>query len=487
MVLYRCSGSGGGGVPLLTNEQWDLLTTEQKQACNLTAIQQSTTGFNRGLLVNGADYIDTYLPNSNHNDVICEAYVDNFIYGNNTWGNGTNAVQFSSGTPTLNTVENAVSLEARTLGHIGYVDLGENATPYTAYIVMKAVDPSAYNVNLFSSMASQNRNQGMLIFGNPLYVTAWNDDIDTGISSTADYFVAAMQFRESGSGLGVIYGGSIITKQPTTSNRYITIGRVDPLSSVGGGCIPCDVLIKYVGVVNKAESQSTILQNIESLYNTFVRKPSSSYLPYSNSANILCEAYVDNFDSSANSWGDGTNTVEYINGTPTLNTSENAISFPTKTDGVIGYVDLGTNNTPFTAYLVGKMINPSRDERFFSCINSRSSQQGIYIACVNSNLEVDSWGNWTDTGISASENYVVAVLKFQSGGNAIGFVNNVSINKSLNACGRYITLARSDIDSSTTNAVPSDILVKYVGVVNEAEENMDILGNIVNLYNTFID
>jgi hypothetical protein len=50
-------GGGGGGAPVLTRAEWNALTTEQKQSYGLVGIQEHSSGFVRGTLVNGADYI----------------------------------------------------------------------------------------------------------------------------------------------------------------------------------------------------------------------------------------------------------------------------------------------------------------------------------------------------------------------------------------------------------------------------------------------
>ena len=56
-VTVNVSGGGGGGdVTLLTKAAWDALTTQQKQAYGLVAVQESLTGYKRGILVNGHDY-----------------------------------------------------------------------------------------------------------------------------------------------------------------------------------------------------------------------------------------------------------------------------------------------------------------------------------------------------------------------------------------------------------------------------------------------
>lgn len=54
-VTVNVSG-GGGGVELLTRSEWNALSTAQKQAKGKIAIEDYTSGFHRGLLVNGADY-----------------------------------------------------------------------------------------------------------------------------------------------------------------------------------------------------------------------------------------------------------------------------------------------------------------------------------------------------------------------------------------------------------------------------------------------
>lgn len=45
------------GAEIITRDAWDALTTAQKQARGLVAIQDYSTGFQRGIFVNGADYL----------------------------------------------------------------------------------------------------------------------------------------------------------------------------------------------------------------------------------------------------------------------------------------------------------------------------------------------------------------------------------------------------------------------------------------------
>jgi len=131
---------GSGGVELISKSTWDSMTTAQKQAKGLVSIQDASTGYNRGVLVNGADYKDigTYIPYSDKLSIICEAYVDNFLNGGNSWGEGTNPLIYANLTrPSYNSLENAIFVDDTT-GAIPYCDLQSTGKNFTVYTVMKA-------------------------------------------------------------------------------------------------------------------------------------------------------------------------------------------------------------------------------------------------------------------------------------------------------------------------------------------------------------
>lgn len=55
-VTVNVSG-GGGNIEIIQKDDWDEMTTEQKRAKGLVVVQTATTGYIRGIYVNGADYI----------------------------------------------------------------------------------------------------------------------------------------------------------------------------------------------------------------------------------------------------------------------------------------------------------------------------------------------------------------------------------------------------------------------------------------------
>ena len=267
------SFGGGGGIPLLTRTEWNALTTEQKRSYDLLAIQDSSIGFSRGELVCGSEYqqIGIYLPYSNEQDIICESYVDNFDNDTPTiWGYGIKPIQMQSGlNPSLSSGENAVYLGINATGKFAYVDLGENKAPFTAYIIAKLVNPGGYT-RIISSMASRSSGQGMLLFGSTINVSSWASDSSTGISSSAAYFAAAFQFNGINNGAGIVgSSGSYITKSPSNSSQYLTIGRTD-IDANTQNAEPANMYLRYFAVVNEYESENVIRNNLSALENAFL-------------------------------------------------------------------------------------------------------------------------------------------------------------------------------------------------------------------------
>jgi len=272
-AVVAVSGGGGGGVELMLESAWDALTTAQKQAKGLVAIQYHSTGFNRGVLVNGVDYIPIgeYIPYSDRQNVICESRLDNFIQGNTEWGYGTNPINFSDLYPRIDS-DGSVLIQTKTLGTLSYVDLGSSGTPFTAYFVAKIKTANSNYTRLLSAFNSRSSGQGIMLFGATVSVSSWASDTSTGINGN-NYFVGVIQFTSSGNAKGSVINSvsatpSFITKNPSTAGQYITIGRTD-IASYTTNAEPTDMNVLYLGVVNEAESESVITQNMQNLAQVF--------------------------------------------------------------------------------------------------------------------------------------------------------------------------------------------------------------------------
>jgi hypothetical protein len=263
------------GAEIITRSDWNALTPAQKQAKGLVAIQDASTGFKRGELVNGADYIPTnvYIPYSNEQNVLCEAYVDNFDATANRWGNGDAPVKYMNNTkkPTLDATENAVFATAYTTGAVPYMSVSDNPQNFTVYAVLKAnLLPTTY-ARIISAMAQRKTKNGFILYGNPIIVSHWGDDISSGVSATSDYFVCAISNNSNSVKTYVYAGDSIFTNTATVNavGTNISVGRTD-IDTSDTNAAPADIYIKYLASVAETETDAIIEANIQNLYNEFI-------------------------------------------------------------------------------------------------------------------------------------------------------------------------------------------------------------------------
>lgn len=206
-----------------------------------------------------------FLPHSKKSNIICEATLDNFDAGALNWGDGDNPIILSQNVSKYN--NEAVLIPVATNGTLAYVDILGNKNPFTAYIVCKAQTAGQYT-RLLSALESHSYNQGPMVFGtNNINIGSWGNSTATGITATSDYVVCAIQYIGYGLGYCKVNGGNLSPFPITGSNRYITIGRTD--TGNGGDQEPCDILVKYFGVVEGVDTHKTIIENVSNLMSKF--------------------------------------------------------------------------------------------------------------------------------------------------------------------------------------------------------------------------
>ncbi len=260
------------GMPILTRAQWNALTTEQKQSYGYIAVQDSDSGFIRGSLYYGADYVEIrkFLPASNPDDILCDAYVANFDPDKTVWGLGDNPITLQTGLlPTIDQTENAVLLNILQSGKFAYVDLGAEGAQYTVYAVMRLISPGSYT-RLLSSMESRVAGRGMLLYGSEIKVSSWANDTSTGAYS-ANYNAVALQYRPTlGAGAGMVsHNGSYIVKTPAISSQYLAIGRTD-INPDAANAEPANLYLRYLGVSSAYETETQIRANLANLESEFI-------------------------------------------------------------------------------------------------------------------------------------------------------------------------------------------------------------------------
>lgn len=255
------------GAEIITRSDWNALTTAQKQAKGLVAIQDASTGYERGVLVNGADYvpIGVYIPYSRETDVICEAYYDNYVSGT-SWGVG-NTPMVITANPTADSQEEAIYLQGKTSGVWGSIDTGAVNNPFTAYAVVKAINGD----RLMCAVAARTSGNAVL-FNNPSSVKAniWVTEQDTGVDALTDYVAMAM----NSAGQFVIYKPSIsdvytVKLNPSSTGQYVVFGRSD-LNATAQFAEPTDVKVRYAAVCDVVESVDTMSDNVKNLFAQFI-------------------------------------------------------------------------------------------------------------------------------------------------------------------------------------------------------------------------
>lgn len=263
------------------------------------------------------------------------------------------------------------------------------------------------------------------------------------------------------------YGGG------DSGGNAITYGYAEPTGSANDG----DTYF-LLNNQNKKKGSYLYMTNAWALIEG--KRPGTQYLPESDATKILCEATLANFDNTSLSWGDGSSPM-----TLTANVDlqdDEAVYIPAQASGVRAYVDLGETNHPFTAYVVAKVVNPGSYARIISCMSNRGGGAGIML--YGSTVNISSWVNDTSTGISSSANYFVGVIQFVAPQVAYGKVNNSAlISKPPTSCGRYVALGNTDQQASANE--PCNILIKYLGVVDDVDSTADIADNVANLMTIF--
>jgi hypothetical protein len=256
--------TSGSGVELMSLSDWNALTTAEKQSKGLVAIQASVSGYNRGVLVNGADYINKhlYIPYSDEDAVLCEAYADNFDADADTWGYGDRPLQYYDSTkkPVYSSADNAVLINTLTDDVVVYHDTGDGI-PITIYAVVKATTNGTYKRFVSNATASGQRLSAVVCQnsgGTNVLVSTYGDDTAVDVSPTT-YFAMAIKLTSSSADF-FINSLSKISKEFNTISRYTVLGKFMLTGSENQ--YPSDNLFRYFAVVEGAESDTVIANNL---------------------------------------------------------------------------------------------------------------------------------------------------------------------------------------------------------------------------------
>lgn len=293
MALYRCGGGGnastlisksitqngtydaindnadgyssvvvnvsGGGVAFNTQAQWDALTLAQKKAQGLTVIRNAPTD----AIGNWFDLTNAnseYLPYSSN--VVCDASIDNFDATSRSWGGFT-----LSNLLTANADGIGVDVNGRNASpDCVYYDLGVKDTDFTAYIVFKYSVAYGACAVLGASYQESNGNCAYIIEDSMVNIAGvCNGRENIGNPHIANtYIVSAI--RNNSKTISFFKNTAKGTDRTAFNvGQNVTIATQYP--NLGG--YGTNITVAYAGVINEAEIDSVVINNIKALMTRF--------------------------------------------------------------------------------------------------------------------------------------------------------------------------------------------------------------------------
>lgn len=262
ILAKKIGGGGGSGIPLISRTDWEALSTAQKQAYGLVAVQDSTTGYDRGELYNGAylAQIIDYLPYSNPSNIACFARIENFDQTQLFWGEGDTPIVFSAATTKYQS-EDAVYFDSKTSSKKFSITLPSFTSDFTLYCVSKGLAYVSGDVIVMGSVYSWGLSNLAMLYhrsGSMWRTSTYGSDTDL-IDTQGDYVVVAMR---SASMKASWFANNGTTRTGVSYNNH---GREFTFGSFGTGNYHTDLAVKFVGMSTVAESDGDIMANIANL------------------------------------------------------------------------------------------------------------------------------------------------------------------------------------------------------------------------------
>lgn len=250
-------GSGGGsGVPLLTKAEWNALTTEEKQSYGLVAVQDANSGFDRGELYYGVDYIPTLLTSSVAADILTEDYCESYQSGQDFWG-GWDITNYS--VATIGAGGEIVFPK----GTYATFDLTAANQEVTIYAVINNHTNGYWNYIYGVPYAMSTGNGlGLCSQGGILRPTSYNYDYTTGLSAVDTWHALAISVNQT-TKKGACFADGTKYADATIINTADKVWIASIPNNPSDRNSAVDVL--YAAVVDGTETDATVIANMQNI------------------------------------------------------------------------------------------------------------------------------------------------------------------------------------------------------------------------------
>lgn len=253
-AMGKSAGGGGGvgGIPLLTRAAWEALSTAQKQAYGLVAVQDASSGFDQGELYNGASYTPSLLIHSDPNNIITEINENDYTVGKAVWGDW-----------------GIIGSEYVTKDASGFVNLPENAQAFynlsaqnldlTIYAIIRP-HTTSHAIYYFSAPYALNNGNGVgwFSYSGNMGATTFDYNTNTDVPAGNTWFALATRISKTNSVASFFMNGETVSQ--------LLLRNVGSQVLLSGGPGNTDrkanIDAYYAAVVSGTESDQIILGNL---------------------------------------------------------------------------------------------------------------------------------------------------------------------------------------------------------------------------------
>ena len=263
-ILIGNSGGGSSDVNIISQAEWDAMSLAEKQASGITIVGEEGGMTGKWYNYTNAGEEIEYLPYSEIANIMTFANKNNFIADSLSWGTGINPVILQD-YKTFDENTDSILIDVETSGKCGYVDLGSTNKSTTIYAVMKISSSETSNyARHLSCMATKSSNQGIILYGkDTVKYSSWGSDTNTSVVAT-DFYAIGISYNGTTAYCNI--NGNVFTKTPTALGQYLTIGRTSHNGENSGtNEEPSDMYVKFIGIVEGAESEDVIASNVQNL------------------------------------------------------------------------------------------------------------------------------------------------------------------------------------------------------------------------------
>lgn len=250
------SSGGGGGVPLMTKAEWNALTTEEKQSYGLVAVQEANTGYKRGILYYGEDFVGSLLTNSVAADILTEDFCDTYLSGQAFWGGWdiTNYAGVATG---------AGGEIVFPKGAYATFDLTAANQEVTIYAVIRNHTNGSWNyIYGVPYSLSTGNGLGFASQGGILRPTSYTYDYTTGLSSIDTWHALAISVNQT-TPKGACFADGTKYADATINNTADKVWIATAPGNPSDRQSAVDVL--YAAVVNGTEADATVIANLQNI------------------------------------------------------------------------------------------------------------------------------------------------------------------------------------------------------------------------------